>query len=46
MQQFRVKMWVGSSPTEVTVTAANSANALSIARKLYPMARIYGAQVV
>jgi len=44
MQQFRVKLWVGSSPTQVVVTAANSANALSIARKLYPTARVISAR--
>lgn len=43
MKPFKVKMWVGSSPTEVVVTAMNSANALSIARKLYPNARIISA---
>ena len=46
MQQFRVKMWVVSSPTEVVVTAMNSTNALSIARKLYPMARVISARAI
>lgn len=46
MQQFRVKMWVGSSPTEVMITAANSANAMLIARKLYPMARVINAKSI
>lgn len=44
MRQFIVKMWVGSNPTQVAVTAMNSANALSIARKLYPTARVISAR--
>lgn len=43
MKQYRVKMWVGANPTEVVVTAQNSANAMQIARKLYPMARVISA---
>lgn len=43
MKQYKVRIWVGSSPTEVIVTAANSANALSIARRLYPNARVVNA---
>lgn len=46
MQQFKVKMWIGSNPTEVTIQAMNSANALSIARKLYPMARVISARAI
>lgn len=43
MKQYKVRIWLGASPTEVQVTAMNSANALYIARKLYPMARVIGA---
>lgn len=39
-------MWVGSNPTEVIVTAANGANALAIARKLYTPARIIRAREI
>jgi hypothetical protein len=44
MKQFKVKIWVGSSPSEVIVPAANSANALRIAKNLYPMARVISAR--
>jgi hypothetical protein len=42
MKQFKVKIWVSSIPSTVSVTAANSAQALSVARKLYPTARVVG----
>lgn len=42
MKQFKVKVWLGSINTNVSVTATNSAQALSVARKLYPTARIIG----
>ncbi len=44
MKQFKVKMWVGANPTEVTVTAKNSPNAMQVARNLYPMAKIIKAK--
>jgi hypothetical protein len=44
MKQFKVKMWVGASPTKVTVTAQNSANALAVVRKLYPTAKVINAK--
>jgi len=43
MKQYKVRIWIGASPSEVLVVAMSSANALSIARKLYPMARVIGA---
>ena len=43
MKQYKVRLWIGYSPTEVTVMAFNSAGALSVARKIYPMARVIGA---
>lgn len=46
MKQYRVKIWVEANPTEVVVTAQNSANALTVARKLYPMAKAYSAKEV
>lgn len=46
MKQYTVRMWVGSSLTYIVVNAANSANALMIARKLYPNARIIGASAM
>lgn len=46
MKQYKVRIWVGSSPSEVVVAAANSANALRIARTLYPSARIINARQV
>lgn len=46
MKPFKVRIWVGSSPSEVTVTAANSANALRIAKSLYPMARVISARAI
>ena len=39
-------MWVGANPTEVLVTAQNSANAMQVARKLYPMAKIVASKEV
>lgn len=45
MKQYKVRMWIGSSLTHVTVAAYNSAGALSIARKLYPTARVISATV-
>ncbi len=46
MKQFKVKMWVGANPTEVIVTAKNSANAMQVARNLYPLAKIIKAKEV
>lgn len=45
MKQFKVRLWVGSSPTQITVSAMNSAHALSIARQLYPQARVISASI-
>lgn len=44
MKQFKVRLWVGSSQTEVIVAATNSANAQYIARILYPNGRIVTAR--
>ena len=44
MKQYRVKMWIDANPTEVVVTAQNSANALSVARKMFPMAKVIKAK--
>ncbi len=46
MKQFKVKIWVGGSPSEVLVKAANSANALRIAKTLYPTVRVIFARQV
>ncbi len=46
MNQFKVRMWVGSRPTEIVVAASTSATALVIARKMYPMARVVAASKV
>ena len=46
MKQYKVKMWVQANPTQVVVTAQNSANALQVARKLYPMAKVINAKEV
>ncbi|WP_417356202.1 hypothetical protein [Flavobacterium sp.] len=43
MKQYKVRIWVGSSPSEILVTALSSANALSVTKKLYPTARVIGA---
>ncbi|WP_415060946.1 hypothetical protein [Flavobacterium sp.] len=43
MKQFNVRIWLGSTPTIVMITATNSAQALSVARKLYPTARVVSA---
>jgi len=42
MKNFRVKIWVGSTPSYIMVAANNSAAAISIARRLYPNARVVG----
>ena len=44
MKQYVVKMWVGANPTKVVVTAQNSANAMMVASKLYPMAKVINAK--
>jgi len=46
MKKFIVNLWIASSPSQITVTAMNSANAQYIARKLYPMARIISARAI
>lgn len=44
MNQFKVRMWIGSRPTEIVVGASTSATALVIARKMHPMARVVSAK--
>ena len=44
MKQYKVKMWVGAIPTKVVVTAQSSINALLVARKLYPTAKVISAK--
>lgn len=44
MTQFKVYMWVGASKTDVVVTAQNSAHAMQVARKLFPMAIVINAK--
>ena len=44
MKQFKVKIWLGANPTEVTVTAKNSLNAMQVAKKLFPVAKVINAK--
>lgn len=43
---FRVKMWLGGIPTQIVVNAGNSAQALVLARKMYPTAKIISAREI
>lgn len=44
MKKFIVKIWIGSSPSEIVIPAMNSANALYIARTMFPQARVISAK--
>lgn len=46
MNQFKVRMWVDSRPTEIVVGASTSATALVIAKKMYPMSRVVSAKKI
>ena len=46
MNQFKIRMYVGTRPTEVIVASFSSASALALAKKLYPMARVIAAKKV
>lgn len=43
---FTVKMWLGAIPTQIVINADNSAQALVIARKMYPTAKIISAKEI
>ena len=44
MKQYKVRIWIAYSPSDVFIWGMNSANALSIAKKIYPNARVISAK--
>lgn len=37
---YRVKIWVGTIPSEIMVSAGNSATAILLAKKMFPNVRV------
>ncbi|ESU19390.1 hypothetical protein FCR2A7T_20040 [Flavobacterium cauense R2A-7] len=37
---YKVKIWVGAIPSEIIVSAGNSATAILLAKKMFPNARV------
>ncbi|VXB18719.1 conserved hypothetical protein [Flavobacterium sp. 9AF] len=44
MKEFKVKIWVGGRRSEVNVKATNGTSAMSVAKRLFPDARVITAQ--
>ena len=41
---YKVKIWLGVFPTDIIISASNSANAFVIAKKMFPNARVVSAK--
>lgn len=44
MKNFKVKIWFGALSTEIKLSAANSASAITIAKRMYKDGRVISAQ--
>ena len=43
---YKVKIWVGSIPSEIILSAGNSATAILLAKKMFPNIRIINASKI
>ena len=39
-KSFKVKIWFGAIPSEIIISTTNSATALTLARKMFPNAKV------
>lgn len=46
MKSFQVQVWFGSQKTNLVLQAHNTAQAISIAKKVYPSGRVISAREI
>ena len=46
MKNFNVEVWFGPNKTNLVLAGANSANAILIAKKVYPNGRVISAKEI
>lgn len=46
MRSYKVEVWFSGQKTDLVLTAANSAHAMTLAKKVYPNSRVVAAREV
>lgn len=46
MKNFKIEIWFSGQKTDLVLTAANSAHAITLAKKVYPSGRVVAAREV